>query len=112
MVKKGINSKNPVPVEIEDDDRPLAIRHLYPSNDEFDSDHLTMVTETPPNMIMPLVRQRLVIAALDPNRKESLLQIFTKEYDLRMISKGRAGRQEFIDVMREDRRGDEEGLNI
>ncbi len=90
---------------------PLAIRRMFPSGGT-EEDQLSMITETPPHMVMPLVRMKLVAAAMDPKRTQSLLEIFMQEYDRRMVSKGREGRKEFIEIMQAETRRDEDELEI
>ena len=70
---------------------------------------LTKLTETPPRMILPLVRARIIDAAYDEERIEkgqSLLSIFVEEFDKRMISKDRKGRLEAVELIRGLNKGD------
>lgn len=90
---------------------PLAIKRLYPDGDK-DPRELSMVTETPPHMIMPLVRMRMVSESLKEGRERSLLEIFVDEFDRRMISRARRGREEFIDIMAQDKEQDVDDLEI
>ena len=71
--------------------RPAAVRELFNTKDD-----LTLKTETPPRMILPLVRMKILEAASDPDRKKSLIQVFVEEYDRRMISFQRKGRLELL----------------
>lgn len=83
--------------------RPAAVRELF----DMDSD-LTLKTETPTRMILPLVRLAVIQAAADPRRKKSLLQVFRDEFDKRMISKERKGRLELLAAMQAAASGEEE----
>jgi len=74
--------------------KPAAVRELFNTEDD-----LTLKTETPPRMILPLVRMKILEAASDPNRTESLVQIFVKEYDRRMVSVNRKGRLELLGAL-------------
>lgn len=79
---------------------------------------LTKMTETPPRMILPLVRAKIIDAAYDEERiakGESLLSIFVTEFDKRMISKDRKGRLEAVELIRGLHKGDnsdEEEANL
>lgn len=75
---------------------PLAAGMGIMFGDDFD---LTKLTETPPKMIMALVRTRVIEAALDPDRRVSLLEVFTQEFDRRMISRDRKGRIEAVQMI-------------
>ena len=74
--------------------RPAAVRELFNVKDD-----LTLKTETPPRMILPLVRMKILEAASDPDRKKSLIQVFVEEYDRRMISFQRKGRLELLGAL-------------
>ena len=74
--------------------RPAAVRELFNTKDD-----LTLKTETPPRMILPLVRMKILEAASDPDRKKSLIQVFVEEYDRRMISFQRKGRLELLGAL-------------
>lgn len=74
--------------------RPAAVRELFNVNGD-----LTLKTETPPRMIIPLVRMRVLEAARDPNRTKSLVEVFIEEYDKRMISMNRKGRLELLGAL-------------
>lgn len=90
---------------------PLAIKRLYP-NGKIGPRDLSMVTETPPHMILPLVRMRMVAESLKDDREQSLLEIFVEEFDSRMISRARKGREEFIDIMGQEKEQDIEDIVI
>jgi len=75
--------------------RPAAVRELFNTKDD-----LTLKTETPPRMIIPLVRMKIIEAARDPNRKKSLVEVFIEEYDKRMISFNRKGRLELLGALK------------
>ena len=74
--------------------RPAAVRELFNTKDD-----LTLKTETPPRMILPLVRMKILEAASDPDRKKSLIQVFVEEYDKRMVSYNRKGRLELLGAL-------------
>ncbi len=74
--------------------KPAAVRELFNSTDE-----LTLKTETPPRMIIPLVRMKILEAARDPDRTKSLVAIFIEEFDKRMISYNRKGRLELLGAL-------------
>ena len=74
--------------------KPAAVRELFNVEDD-----LTLKTETPPRMILPLVRMRILEAASDPKRTKSLIQVFVEEYDRRMISVNRKGRLELLGAL-------------
>lgn len=75
---------------------PQGFQVLFPSDKEVD---LTNITETPPKMILPLVRMRIINEAYNPKRKESLLELFVREFDRRMISRDRKGRLEAVQML-------------
>ena len=88
--------------------KPAAVRELFNVDDD-----LTLKTETPPRMVLPLVRMRILEAAADPNRTKSLVQVFIEEYDRRMISFNRKGRLELLGALQalaESEGGEEIGL--
>ena len=85
----------------EESELPQAITELFP--DDIADDKLTMITETPPHLIMRMVQLEVVAAALDPKRKVPLSKIWKQAFDRRMISKGREGRKEFIDIFHQNR---------
>ena len=74
--------------------KPAAVRELFNTKDD-----LTLKTETPPRMILPLVRMKILEAASDPDREKSLIQVFVEEYDRRMISYQRKGRLELLGAL-------------
>ncbi len=74
--------------------KPAAVRELFNVDDD-----LTLKTETPPRMIIPLVRMKILTAAADVDRKESLVEVFIREYDRRMISFNRKGRLELLGAL-------------
>ena len=88
--------------------KPAAVRELFNVEDD-----LTLKTETPPRMILPLVRMRILEAAANPDRTKSLVQVFIEEYDRRMISFNRKGRLELLGALQalaESEGGEEIGL--
>jgi len=78
----------------EDSVRPAAVRELFNVEDD-----MTLKTETPPRMILPLVRMKVIEAYSDVNRTKSLIQVFIEEYDRRMISINRKGRLELLGAL-------------
>lgn len=79
----------------EEDPRPVAYRILF---DEVED--LTKITETPNHMIIPMVRLTVLQAACNPTRKMSLIEVFQRAFDARMISRERQGRIEAVELMR------------
>jgi hypothetical protein len=87
-----------------DEERPIAFKILFPDNDDEKSD-LTKITETPPRMILPLVRMKLLVEAIrEDNDEISLVNVFVNEFDDRMISKDRKGRLEAVKILQETSR--------
>jgi len=83
--------------EGEEDQRNPAIRELgYALASD---DDMSMKTETSPRMVLNLVRMRVLEAARDPERTESLVEVFIREYDKRMVSLNRKGRLELLGAM-------------
>lgn len=74
--------------------KPAAVRELFDSEKD-----LTLKTETPPKMIMTLVRMKIIKAASDPDREKSLIEVFVEEYDKRMVSYNRKGRLELLGAL-------------
>lgn len=85
----------------EEDPTPPGFRILFPGGDA----DITEITETPPKMILPLVRMRIIDQATDTNRKMSLLETFVREFDRRMVSKDRKGRIEAVQMLGAAMRG-------
>lgn len=83
--------------------RPAAVRELFDTSID-----LTLKTETPSRMVLPMVRLAVIQAAADPKRKKSLLQVFREEFDKRMISKERKGRLELLAAMQAAAAGEDE----
>jgi len=83
--------------EQEEEQQPLPVKELGfgPAQDG----DMTLRTETPPRMVHTLVRMKVLEAARDPNRTESLVSIFLKEYDRRMVSLNRKGRLELLGAL-------------
>ena len=78
----------------EEGTKPAAVKELFSSDGD-----MTLKSETPPRMIIPLVRMKIIEAAADPNRAESLVAVFIKEYDRRMVSLNRKGRLELLGAL-------------
>ena len=87
-----------------EDPRPGPYKVLFDS----DATELVKITETPTRMILPMVRMALIDEATNRNRKESLISIFMKNFDSRMISRDRKGRIEAVQLL-QNRRMEEEG---
>ena len=90
----------------DDDFKPAAVRELFDTEGD-----LTLKTETPPKMILPLVRLRILSAAANPHRHTTLIEEFVGEFDRRMISVSRKGRLELLAAMQASSafEGEEEG---
>ena len=73
--------------------KPLVATELY------DKSNLSLVTETPPHMVMTKVRLRLLLAAMDPKRTKPLIECFVNIYNEEMISYKRQGRQEYLGAL-------------
>ena len=95
--------KNPTKQELLDilrrmtrgEQKPSSVRELFEPEDG----DLTMRSESPPRMVHTLVRMKVLEAARDPERNESLVTIFIREYDKRMISLNRKGRLELLGAL-------------
>jgi hypothetical protein len=100
--------------EFGEENAPAGFKQLFDNRAHSD---ITKLTETPPKMVLPLVRARIIDAAYDTERVTSgasLLEIFVQEFDKRMISKDRKGRLEAVELIRGLQRGesDEEEANF
>jgi hypothetical protein len=92
--------------EYGDDQTPAGFKQLFSPRT---SDDLVKVTDTPAKMVLPLVRSKVIVAATNPLRQDSLLEVFMEEFDKRMISKDRKGRIEAVELIRGlNRREDDE----
>ena len=87
----------------EEEVKPQAVRELFDGNTD-----LTLKTEIPPQMVIPLLRLKIVMAASDPKRTKPLVQVFIDEYMKLMISLKRRGRLELLGALSAVMR-DEEG---
>ncbi len=90
-----------------DDPRPAGYKVLFDS----DPEELVKITETPTRMILPMVRMALIDEASknsDKRSKESLISVFMRNFDARMISRDRKGRIEAVQLL-QNRRMDDEG---
>lgn len=92
--------------EKEEPFKPAAVRELFDTTGD-----LTLKTETPSRMILPLVRLELIQEAANPKRTMPLLEVFRRAFDRRMISKERKGRLELLAAMQAAAadEGEEEG---
>ena len=90
----------------EEEQRNPAVKELgYGLNSEGD---MSMKSETPPRMVHTLVRMKVLEAARDPDRTESLISVFIREYDKRMVSLNRKGRLELLGALQAMAEGDRE----
>lgn len=87
----------------EEEVKPQAVRELFDGDKD-----LTLKTEVPPQMIIPLLRLKIVMAASDPTRTKPLVQVFIDEYMKLMVSLKRRGRLELLGALSAQMR-DEEG---
>lgn len=85
-----------------EDSKPIAYKILF--DDQAD---LTKITETPNRMIIPMVRMSVITQAIDSERKLSLIEVFQRSFDARMISRERKGRIEAVEIMQAQNRSDE-----
>lgn len=84
----------------EEAQRSPAVKELG-YNPATDAD-MTMKSETPPRMVNTLVRMEVLEAARDPERiarGESLMRVFIRAYDKRMVSLNRKGRLELLGAL-------------
>lgn len=103
-MSEGRKNYNPTKAELieilkrekEEELRNPAVKELGFTSSDGD---MTMRTETPPRMILALVRMRVLEAARDPDREESLVSVFISEYDKRMVSLNRKGRLELLGAL-------------
>lgn len=81
----------------EADSKPAFMRYLYDLEDwSLDG---ALVTENPPRMVINKVRMRIILAASDPERTKSLIQIFLESYNQEMVSLERKGRLENLGAL-------------
>lgn len=81
----------------ETDSKPAFMRYLYDLEDwSLDG---ALVTENPPRMVINKVRMRIILAASDPERTKSLIQIFLESYNQEMVSLERKGRLENLGAL-------------
>lgn len=99
-----------------EDPRSAQFKTLFPDESIDKHADLTKITETSARMILPMVRMRIIQAAADTKRSDSLIEVFIRELDRRMISKDRKGRLEAIELMQASKRAEqqdeEESLGI
>lgn len=77
--------------------RPAFMQYLYDLEDWMGEGAL--VTENPPRMIIAKVRMKIILAAADPDRTKSLIQIFLEEYNKEMVGFERKGRLEGLGAL-------------
>ncbi len=101
---------------VQEDNRPVQFKTLFPDESLDRHADLTKITETSSRMILPMVRMRVIQAAADIKRTDSLIEVFVREFDRRMISRDRKGRLEAIELMQASKRAEqteeEESLGI
>ena len=91
----------------EEDAKPIAFKILFDNASD-----LAKITETPSRMVLHMVRMALIDAATDEKRKESLISIFIRSFDTRMISRERKGRMEAVQLMQARQRAIEEDQEV
>ena len=91
-----------------EDPRPGPYKVLFDS----DANELVKITGTPTRMILPMVRMALIDEATNKSRKESLISIFMRNFDSRMISRDRKGRIEAVQLLQNRRMDDDGGDDI
>jgi len=77
--------------------KPAFMQYLYDLPDWLSDGAL--VTENPPRMIINKVRMRVILAAADPDRTKSLIQIFLETYNQEMVGFERKGRLEGLGAL-------------
>ena len=75
------------------DTRSEVVRELYDREDK------SLVTETHAQMVLPKVGMKVLIAAQDPHRTKSLIQVWLDAYNDEMISFKRQGRHELLGAL-------------
>ena len=65
----------------------------------YDREDLTLVTENHPNIIPSKLRMRMILRAIDPKRKESLIDGWIKDFNGEMVSYKRQGRLEGLGAL-------------
>ena len=98
----AIIPRNLLDDDLGEDPRPAPYKVLFDS----DENELVKITEPPTRMILPMVRKALVQAFSE----ESLISIFMRNFDSRMISRDRKGRIEAVQLL-QNRRMDDEGAD-
>ena len=100
----AIIPRNLMDDDMGEDPRPAPYKVLFDS----DPSELVKITETPSRMILPMVRMALIDEATNSKRKESLISIFMRNFDSRMISRDRKGRIEAVQLL-QNRRMEDDG---
>ena len=81
----------------ETEQKPAFMRYLYDIEDWMNEGAL--VTENPPRMVINKVRMKIILAAADPTRTKSLIQVFLEEYNKEMVGFERKGRLEGLGAL-------------
>lgn len=74
----------------------------------YDKDDLSLVTENHAHMILPKVRMRLIVEAINPKRQKPLVQVWLDSFNAEMISFNRQGRLEGLGALQAMEAMDEE----
>lgn len=77
----------------ESDQRSEVVREMY------DKDDLSLVTETHAQMVLPKVGLKVLLAAMDPKRTKTLMEVWLDAYNAEMISFKRQGRHELLGAL-------------
>ena len=88
----------------EGDRRSEVTKELY------DKEDLTLITETHAQMVLPKVGLKVQLAAMDPKRTKSLLQIWLEAYNGEMVSFKRQGRLEYLGALQALATSEEESV--
>lgn len=65
----------------------------------YDTKDLTLVTETHAHMVIPKVRMKLIMHAIDPKRTQSLVELWLQDFNGEMVSFKRQGRLEGLGAL-------------
>jgi hypothetical protein len=67
--------------------------------DMYDAEDLSLMTETHAQMVLPKVRMKMILHAIDLTRKKPLVQTWIEDYNTEMVSFKRQGRLEYLGAM-------------
>lgn len=65
----------------------------------YDKQDMTLVTETHAHMVIPKVRMKMIMHAIDPKRTESLIDLWLRDFNGEMVSFKRQGRLEGLGAL-------------